>query len=306
MATNPPSTDIVPVPQLSAKLEQPNTLAPRNVTEAFDFAQMILVSGMAPKAYAEGPPEKLVVAMQYGMEVGLQPMQALRSVAVINGMPSLWGDAALALVQGSGKLEYIVEQDFNTIRTAGMATCIVKRRGQPEVIRTFSMQDAKEAGILGNAVWKTYPSRMMQMRARAFALRDVFPDVMSGLSIGEESQDYPIIDAQPSSQPQQQRATVTSQQANPAPQQAQAASAAEPAKEDPKEDPDGPIGVDKAREFYKTYQGTGYTVEESKAYLLKTFGTNDSRQIPKSRYEEAMRWARNEPEENLDAEPAED
>ena len=42
--------------------------------------------------------------------------------------------------------------------------------------------------------WTQYPKRMRQMRARAFALRDVFADILKGMPIAEELQDYPVSD----------------------------------------------------------------------------------------------------------------
>jgi hypothetical protein len=97
----------------------------------------------------------------------------------------MWGDAVLALVRGSGKLEYIDEQD-----DGHTAFCRVKRKGEPETTRTFSMDDAKSANLLGKqGPWSQYPKRMRQMRARAFALRDVFTDVLAGISIAEEVRD---------------------------------------------------------------------------------------------------------------------
>lgn len=71
------------------------------------------------------------------------------------------------------------------------ATCKVTRRGKPTpVVSTFSMADARAAGLLGKpGPWKQYTSRMLKMRARAFALRDAFPDVLSGIASAEEMQD---------------------------------------------------------------------------------------------------------------------
>ena len=74
------------------------TLTPQNMTEAMDFAKMLAQSGMVPSNF-KGKPQDCLVAMQWGFEVGLQPMQALQNIAVINGKPSIWGDAALALVR---------------------------------------------------------------------------------------------------------------------------------------------------------------------------------------------------------------
>jgi hypothetical protein len=119
------------------------------------------------------------------MEVGIQPLQAMQNIAVINGRPSIWGDAMLALVRASGKLEYIREDPTDT-----GCTCVIKRKGEDEVTRTFTVEDAKKAGLWNKqGPWQTAPKRMMQMRARAFALRDVFTDVLKGMSIAEESED---------------------------------------------------------------------------------------------------------------------
>lgn len=182
--------------QPSGQIERRQTFAPQTIQEAFQFAEMLLESGMIPKSYVGKKPSTIVVALQFGMEVGLAPLQALQNIANINGQPSLWGDAALALCKSYPNLfEYCVEQDFETIKKQGLAVCRAKRRGEPENIRTFSMEDAKTAGLLGkDTPWKTYSHRMLQMRARAFALRDTFPDILKGLAIAEEVQDWPVIE----------------------------------------------------------------------------------------------------------------
>ena len=74
-----------------------------------------------------------------------------------------------------------------------VATCEAKRRGDAEpVVSRFSMADAKRAGLAGKTgPWTQYPKRMLQMRARGFALRDAFPDLLRGFVTAEEAQDYP-------------------------------------------------------------------------------------------------------------------
>ncbi|HFL6103668.1 TPA: hypothetical protein ACG4NN_004457, partial [Stenotrophomonas maltophilia] len=107
------------------------------------------------------------------------------------------GDAVIALVRSSPLCEYITEAD-----DGGTAVCRVKRRGESEEVRTFSMDDAKVAGLLGKSgPWTQYPKRMRQMRARAFALRDVFPDVLRGMPIAEEVMDIPQAGATSNEQP---------------------------------------------------------------------------------------------------------
>lgn len=164
------------------------SLAPRNMTEAMDFADKLAKSNFVPKDFQNNP-GNILVAVQWGMELGLQPMQAMQNIAVINGRPSLWGDAVIALVRGSSLCEYIYESDDGET-----ATCRVKRRGEEEQVRTFSMADAKAAGLANKqGPWSQYPKRMRQMRARAFALRDVFPDVLKGMPVAEEVLDYESI-----------------------------------------------------------------------------------------------------------------
>lgn len=162
------------------------SLTPTTIDEAMRFADMLSKSALVPKDY-QGNPANCVIAMQWGMEIGLQPLQAMQSIAVINGRPAIWGDAMIALVKGSGLLERIVEDVGDT-----SATCTVKRRGEEEVSRSFSMEDAKRAGLAGKqGPWTQYPKRMLQMRARAWALRDIFPDVLRGVFVAEEAQDMP-------------------------------------------------------------------------------------------------------------------
>jgi hypothetical protein len=155
------------------------------------FGKMLSESDFAPKDF-RGKPASCVLAVQYGSEIGLSPMQAIQCIAVINGRPSIWGDAALALVMASPVCEYVrevVEADGEKM----VATCTTKRRGYPDAtVSVFSMADAKRAGLAGKpGPWTQYPRRMMQLRARGFALRDAFPDVLKGLLTAEEAQDYP-------------------------------------------------------------------------------------------------------------------
>lgn len=162
------------------------SLAPQSLDEAMRFADILSKSSIVPKDY-QGSPGNILVAVQWGAELGLPPLQAMQNIAVINGRPAIWGDAVIAIVRASGLLEAITEDI-----SQDAATCTVKRRGEPEVSRTFSTEDAKRAGLLGKqGPWQQYPKRMLQMRARAWALRDVFPDVLRGVHVGEEAQDMP-------------------------------------------------------------------------------------------------------------------
>jgi hypothetical protein len=165
--------------------------APTTLTEAMQFSEMLSKSQMVPRQY-QGKPEDVLVAMQWGREIGLAPLQALQNISVINGKPSVYGDAAMALVQASPVCEGIEETIEGEGTANPTAICVAKRKGRSPVVAKFSVEDAKRAGLWGKqGPWQAYPKRMLQMRARGFALRDAFPDVLKGLITAEEAQDFP-------------------------------------------------------------------------------------------------------------------
>ena len=165
-------------------------LALQSFDDAFRFSKMVASSEFAPKDF-RGKPESCMLAIQHGSEVGLSPMQSLQSIAVINGRPTIWGDAALALVQSSPECLYVreyTEGDGDSLT----AVCEVQRRGYPQpTVAKFSVADAKKAGLWGKSgPWSQYSSRMLSLRARGFALRNAFADALRGLITAEEAQDY--------------------------------------------------------------------------------------------------------------------
>lgn len=169
--------------QLTTIKSQPGfSLAPRNFEEAIKFSEMIASSDLAPKEY-RGKPANVLIAVQMGMETGLQPMQAIQNIAVINGRATLWGDAMLAVCLPYIKHEETFDQETMT------ATCKVYRHGIWSV-ETYSKKDAETAGLWGKAgPWKTAPKRMLKMRARGFALRDRCADLLRGIHSREEQED---------------------------------------------------------------------------------------------------------------------
>jgi hypothetical protein len=166
-------------------------IVPQDFEGAWRIASAVCKAGMAPRGLEA--PEKAMVAILHGLEVGLTPMNALQSIAVVNGRPTVFGDGAIALARGSGLLEWM-EEKFEGVegRDDFKAVCLVKRKGEPKPVRgEFSVADAKRAQLWGKSgPWQQYAKRMLQMRARAFTLRDGFADVLKGLGIKEEVEDY--------------------------------------------------------------------------------------------------------------------
>lgn len=188
--------------QRTPVLAGPRGLELRTLEDYFRFAQYVIASGLAPKGI--DTPAAALIVLQMGAEIGLTPMASLQNIASINGRPSVWGDAMLAVCRASGVFD---EEAFDeTISGDGQkltATCTVRRlpRGKP-IMRTFSMDDAKQASLQGKAgPWTQYPRRMLQMRARSWALRDGFADVLRGFRCAEEAFDIIDVDSAPVGNP---------------------------------------------------------------------------------------------------------
>lgn len=161
-------------------------LAPQNLEQAMQLANMICHSQLAPKNYMNKP-EDTLVAMMMGHELGLNPLQSIQNIAVINGRPSIYGDALLALVQNSPVFGGITESFDESTMTA---TCTVWRKGGEKHTQTYSQKDAELAGLWGKqGPWKQHPKRMLAMRARGFGLRNQFADALAGLVTREEAED---------------------------------------------------------------------------------------------------------------------
>ena len=150
----------------------------KTVDDAWFAARMIVNSGFNGKT--NDSVAKCFIAILMGQKHKIDPVTAVNRIAVINGLPTIWGDLMLGLVEKSGFLEDIREWDDGE-GDAYCACCEVKRKGrQSPTVRVWSRHDNRVAGLEGRNVHKTFPKRMLQMRARAFALRDAFADVLCG------------------------------------------------------------------------------------------------------------------------------
>jgi hypothetical protein len=180
-------------------------LVPRNFDEAWRMASMFAKSTLVPKQY-QGKPEDILIAMQYGAEIGLPPMASLQSVAVINGKPGVYGDGFLGVIMSkpayAKHLEYYELSNgaqVKSLRQADYADDETKavsmfwRKGNPEPFTAeFSIGDAKRAKLWGKeGPWTTYPARQMKWRARGFAGRDGFAGELRGVKMAEELLDLP-------------------------------------------------------------------------------------------------------------------
>lgn len=170
-------------------------IVPQSLEDAFRLSGALSQSGMAPKGMDR--PEQIMVAILAGAELGLAPFQSLQSFAVVNGRPCLWGDGLLAVVRGRGvRVREWLEGDGDGM----VAHCECTRPDTGEQVeRSFSVADAKKASLWAKQrPWQQYPKRMLQMRARALSLRDGCADMLRGIQVREEVEDFrPIRDVTP-------------------------------------------------------------------------------------------------------------
>lgn len=174
-------------------------IVPQSYSEAMQMAALLHKSGLAPKTL--DTVEKVAVASFMCLELGRPIMTGIQDIGVINGKAGIYGDAALALIRASGKLEYIKETESGTPYTDDWTfRCEVKRKGSPVPrIGMWTWQDAKRAGVDDPKTrdgrpdnfspWRRYTRRMMQFKARNFPIRDEFGDVLKGIRLAEDNYD---------------------------------------------------------------------------------------------------------------------
>jgi hypothetical protein len=262
---------------------------PTSLKEGMEMAAWIAKSDLAPRDYKDKP-QNVLLAMQMGFELGLSPMQAIQNIAVINGRPSIWGDAMLGICQNHRDFESIDENQS----TNEKGVCIVKRRGMEPQTRIFTVQDAQKAGLWGKAgPWQTAPTRMLKLRARAFALRDTFADALRGLQSAEEQRDVvettatvsPISDVQ---MPKRASAPLEPIETNvpEAVSQSTPALTTHPTTQENQKT----ISFPQGKRFFAIAKGAAKTDEEIKAYLA-VIGVTKTIEMPVEKYDAACEWA---------------
>jgi hypothetical protein len=195
----------VPVTELDRYYQRPITEWP--MAERMRFCEWLAKSNSIPRD-DRGNSANVYFKVERGARLGLSPTESLSHILVVNGATSVYGDMGLALVRKSGLLEKFEEwyeidgerqrgDDFDIVTAHQQgkivkAFCVMKRRGDPEKVFTFSIQDAIDGGLWEiKEPWKKSPKRMLMWRPRSFNMRDNFQDVLAGFYTVEEARDLP-------------------------------------------------------------------------------------------------------------------
>jgi len=189
-------------------LDDKGRVMAKNNSELLRYCNAVIQSEIVPKWFDK--PQKLFGALMFTRALGL-PDTAIRQVAVIHGVPSLFGDLPLALCQMSKELTYFKEQwfdkDYNIICFENKnlhtdvfgAVCFLSR-GKNEVQSfSFTLDDAKQAGLWPakkadgsaspNSPWSKYTKIMLRYKSRSIGLKSLFADKLNGSAIMEYDYD---------------------------------------------------------------------------------------------------------------------
>lgn len=140
-------------------------------------SKMLAASSLVPDVY-RNKPENVYLCLMLGDALGIHPAQALTSIQVIQGKPTMSAELMRALVQRAGhKFRIDVSSDTECVVT-------VARKEWPldEQQFAFTIKDAEVAGLAGSANYKKHPKAMLLARVSTMACRAVFADVIAGIS----------------------------------------------------------------------------------------------------------------------------
>ena len=176
------------------------------LTAKMAYANQLASSGLLPAAYRKNP-ANVLWATEYGDMLGIAPMAAITGVHVIDGKPTASAGLISALVRRAG----------HKLRVRGdskSATCEIVRSDDPDFTFavTFTIEDAKNAGLTGKDVWKKYGASMLKSRAITQCARDACEEALFGLHYTAEElgadnvdEDGSLLDDAPQAQAQPAR-----------------------------------------------------------------------------------------------------
>lgn len=159
-------------------------LEPRTFAECVTLGQIAAKSGL----FGVKTPEAATMALLTGASLGISPVAALRCISVISGKAALDATLIAGLARRHPECEYWHVVESTDVR----CTIETKRRTDPAPTRiTWTMDDAKRAGLLAKDNWKGYPRAMLRARATAELGRAVYSDALAGVYTAEEVSDDP-------------------------------------------------------------------------------------------------------------------
>lgn len=159
------------------------SFVPRNINQAWRIAEMLSKSNLVPTPLKNKPSDVLVVLMT-GRELGMQPMESLRSLHVIEGKPAMSGKAKVARVVRHRDICLYFTFVESTDKVCRIET---QRAGMPSPFKlAWTIEQAQKAGLTNKDNWKKYPEPMLRWRCASAVVDAVYPDLADEILIDDE------------------------------------------------------------------------------------------------------------------------
>lgn len=154
-----------------------------SLADKVHYSELLCKSDLLPKQFRDKP-ANVLLAIEFGYSLGLEPIQAIQNIHVIEGRPSLSATALSALVRRAGHKLRVTGDDTT-------ATATIVRHDDPThpFTATWTIAMAKHAGLVGKDNWKNYPAAMLRARATAQCARDACAELVLGIPMPDESAD---------------------------------------------------------------------------------------------------------------------
>lgn len=186
------STEVTTKPRGKAAAKTTTTLTPAptpgfsyitaGLQERADYIARLAPSTILPTAY-RGNAANAFVAAETGAALGLEPLQALASIAVINGRATLSSDLMAAVIRRAGHTLRIVENSPESVT----ATLIRADDKKFEFTVTWDKDKAVKAGLWGQrGPWSQYPTQMLRARAITEVARQGASEALMGMIYSPE------------------------------------------------------------------------------------------------------------------------
>lgn len=184
------------------------------INSQMEYAKILLSSGALPIQYKKDKPEAVVLAANYGRELGFSFIASLKNIYFVNGNPSISTQAMVALLLQKGVVtktlkdfELVTFKDKNgeekQVYDPGFETD-PKRKSKRTTIRfyrkhpilgiiieediSYTTYEATQAGAYAN-VWLKFPHLMLWYRVYSFGAKRIASDLLNGLTSTEEMLD---------------------------------------------------------------------------------------------------------------------
>lgn len=152
----------------------------RGMQAAHQIGTALAATSMVPQHF-QGKPDDAAAAIMHGNELGLPAIQSLQQIFVVRGKPAMYARAMVAIILSKGHRIFEVAASADSVTWAG-----IRRDTGDEITATWTIERAQQAGFTSNKLYESQPVEMLRAKAQSEVARNLFPDVLLGMSARED------------------------------------------------------------------------------------------------------------------------